>query len=142
MAGSYYYMLHRSLIVALIAAFICGLLQDTLSVGMPLGLSCVMFLTVTFVVARFQKALVPETFLTALFFGFLGGLAMSLLQYILLRSSNMIAVSIGKAFLHIIGTALFGAVSCIIVFPLARRVELFAGSVDPKEDVDDFEWAA
>ena len=142
MALVLYYALHRPTVVALIAALVCGVLQDASSDVLPLGLSSLLFCGAVVLVARIRRVVIPEAALTALTFGSIGGAAMTLVQFVVLRASGTIGTGLGMALLHVLGCALLGAVACVIVFPLCRGIESFAGNLESKEDVDGFEWSA
>lgn len=135
MALSLYYTLHRDMGLALIAAMLCGVLQDAQG-DLHLGGSSLFFCVIVFFVARIRRVVIAESVVTALMFGAGAGVLMSVLQYLMLVSARIIAVSFGWALLHTVGTAVLGAISCLILFPLCRRMELYAGTVNPKEDVD------
>lgn len=83
---SLYYGLNRETHIALMAAFLAGVMHDVLS-PVPLGFSTILLLLMVWLVGRIRHLLLPEAVVTAAVFGALGGLFFTAGLHLLLLQS-------------------------------------------------------
>ncbi|MDE0837825.1 MAG: rod shape-determining protein MreD [Kiritimatiellae bacterium] len=131
-----YYALCRPREAMAVAACLCGVLLDTTS-GIPLGFSCVCFLAIGVFASRCRSLVLVEAAITQAFFGATAAFLLHVIQFVFLRSTDMIAVSLGAGLLKATGAAVLGGLVTPLVFVLMRVVDASVGVVLRRNDVDE-----
>ena len=129
-----YYALNHRLWVGILAAFIAGMLLDGMSF-VPLGYSALLFCIVALIAGHYQKLVLSDAVITAVFFGAAGSLLTGGVLYFLLSSENLIACSGGTAALKIFWGTVLGAITAPVVF-VAMKLIHAALDLQDKEDAD------
>jgi rod shape-determining protein MreD len=122
LAVALYYALNRGLAVAMVAAFLAGLLQDLLG-QIPLGYSPLCFCLLGLAAYRFHNVVMTDSILTAVVFGATAGAAATAGIYGLLCAGSYAGCTLAHALAKISGVALLAAVCCPFVFRVNRRLD-------------------
>lgn len=133
-----YYALNRSPRTTLFAALGGGLLHDLLT-SIPLGYSSTVFLCVGLVTGRFRNMVLPDSRVTASFFGFVGALVAQSLVYVLLTRIGAAWWPLGRLTVRVLCTAALAAAITPLVFMAARRCDQWVGIVKVREVIDGIE---
>jgi rod shape-determining protein MreD len=134
LAVTLYYALNYKPWVAMIAAFWAGLIQDSLSF-VPLGYSSMLFCMVGLIAGRYRKKVLSDAVITAIFFGGIATLGVTLLLYLLLKINNLVACSGTTAALRIFSSGILGLVTAPAVFLVLTVVHRGLDLIE-REDAD------
>jgi len=136
-----YYALTRKTDVMLTAAFLGGLLQDSLS-PLPLGYSVFCFVVVGLVIGRFRNLVVSDAPVTQAFFGGSAGALVTLGLYLLLVREGLVACRGGQVVLKVVGNAITGMAATVAAFNTASFLDRLVGNVERNQDIIEVEWSA
>ena len=134
LAVALYYALNCESWIALIAAFSAGFLQDSLSF-VPLGYSSLLFCIVVLVAGRFRRQVLSDALVTALFFGGIATVVVTLLLYLLLRMNDLVMCGGATVTLRILSSGLLGLVTVPVVFLFMTGIHRALDLTD-REDAD------
>jgi rod shape-determining protein MreD len=129
-----YYALNHPMWVGVTAAFLAGMLQDSMSM-VPLGYSSFLFCLSALVAGHYRKQLLSDALITAAFFGALCAVVISLSLYLLLRLENLVECPVAIASLRIIFSGALGAVVVPGVFLIMKGLH-HALDLEDKEEAD------
>jgi len=129
-----YYALNHPMWVGISAAFLAGLMQDSMSM-VPLGYSSFLFCLSALVAGHYRRQVLSDALITATFFGAVCAFAASLSLYLLLRMENLVECSGTTAALRIIFSGMLGAVTVPAVFLVMKGLHK-ALDLEEKEDAD------
>jgi len=127
-----FYALTRKGGIVLIVAFLAGMIQDSMSM-VPLGYSPFLFCAAALVAGRYRKLVVPDSPVTAAFFGGIASTAVSACLYFLLARAGMVSCGFAAASLRVIGSGLMGLISAPFVFSAAMGIQRGVNIVDERE---------
>jgi rod shape-determining protein MreD len=133
-----YYALTRSPTTTLCAGFLAGLAHDVMT-DVPLGYSSLVFVVVGILVGRFRNLVLPESRLTAGFFGFVASLVAQLTVYALLLRAGAVWWPAGRLVVRLLAGAALGAVVTPLTFVAARRFDQWVGNSEVREVIDGIE---
>jgi len=139
LAAVLYYALSRDTPTMLVAAFAAGLFQDVLTPMMPLGYSVFSFCLVGGTVGLFRRMVLTESFVTSATFGAAGGVAVTVILYMMLSRRGLVVCPIGRVALKALAVGLFGIVCAPIVFAFALKLDSVVGNVEVRESIDGLE---
>ena len=129
-----YYSLNRNVQTMLIAALVAGILQDSLSLS-PLGYSSAIFVFVGWVMSRYRGLVVADSFMTPIVFGAISGMAVTLMQALLLAHSGAINMAPFWILLRILGSGFLCALVTPVVFLLTKMLDRAIGNIDIRENL-------
>ncbi len=125
-----YYALGRSMALMLVTAIVGGFLSDSLG-SLPLGASVVSFCLIGAAARRFHDVVFSGKWVTSMLFGFVAGLAYTLMLFVLLvcvepdmREIPFLWIAAKAA-----GTAVLGALAAPLVFGLMQELDVKMGNV-------------
>ena len=121
-----YFGLARRKVEAMGAAFAAGVLQDALSF-VPLGFSSLCYCTAVWMVYRFRDEVFIRDWITHLLVGAVANAGVVLVLAVLLGWMGLVRWSWPLLSWKVAGSALLGAVTLPVVYPLADQVYLFLG---------------
>jgi rod shape-determining protein MreD len=127
-----YYALNHKPWIALVVAFMAGILQDGLSL-VPLGYSALLFCVVATIVGRYRRLVLSEAIVTAAFFGGVCSLGVTVLLYLFLKMNGAVACTGGVGLLRIVGSALLGLVTVPVVFVVMTVLHRSLNLLDEEE---------
>ncbi|MBL7077488.1 MAG: rod shape-determining protein MreD [Kiritimatiellae bacterium] len=133
-----YYALNRTPGTVLLAGLVAGLLHDLLT-EVPLGYSSIVFVLVGVVAGRFRNLVLPDSRVTAGFFGMMGSLAAQVLLYAMLVRIDAVWWPFGRLTVRLLWGALLAAVVTPLTFIGARRCDQWVGIVKVREVIDGIE---
>jgi len=129
-----YFALNHNLWIVIPVAFAAGLIQDGLGF-VPLGYSSLLFCGVALVAAHYRQLVLADAAITAIFFGGIASLTVSLSLYLLLLSGGYISCSGTTALVRILGSGLLGTITVPAVF-VCMKLLYHALDLQEKEDAD------
>jgi rod shape-determining protein MreD len=118
LGATIFFALNREFAAGLALAFVCGLLQDLLSMT-PLGFATALFCVTAVVVSRFKGLVLAESAATGVFFGGVATALVWLTLGLLLAHEGLLTLDAGSLALKVVGAALLGAVSTPLFFVMA-----------------------
>jgi rod shape-determining protein MreD len=138
LALTLYYALNRSPGTLLAAGLLAGLFHD-LHTAVPLGYSSIVFVMVGLLAGRFRNMVLPESRLTAGFFGMMGSLCAQLVLYGMLLRIDAAWWPAGRLTVRLLCGALMAAVVTPLTFSAARRCDQWVGIIKVREVIDGIE---
>ncbi len=133
-----YYALNRTTGTMLLAALVAGVFHDLLT-AVPLGYSSIVFVVVGLLAGRFSNLVLPESRVTAGFFGMVGSLLAQVLIYGLLVRIDAVWWPLGRLTVRLLWSALLAAVVTPLTFMGARRCDQWVGLIKVREVIDGIE---
>lgn len=127
-----HYALYYPTEYLLTAAIVGGLLQDSLGLA-PLGYSAFCFTVAGLLVAHFRKILYIHKHLSHVLIGAVCSGGATLLMYLLLRASGLLAIRFPWILLRTVGMAILGAVAIPLVLALMLALDHMLGNRLEKE---------
>lgn len=124
-----YYALARERSDWIWASVMAGLVQDGMGF-MPFGYSPFGFCITALMVSRFKELVFVHEKITHMMFGFLMGAVSTVILFILLSSTNLIAMSVPHALHKALGSAALGAVATPFIFHACARLDACMGLVE------------
>lgn len=138
MALVLYYALNRDITEMMAAGFLCGLVQDLMSL-IPLGYSSFLFCAMGATAARFRKLVMGESHVTPVVFGMASAFVLTFLTYILLVKDGLVQCYFASVWLRAFGAALLAAICTPITFAITGKLDDLVGNVETMESIDDYE---
>ncbi len=133
-----YYALNRTPATTLVAGLVAGVLHDLLT-AVPLGYSSIVFVVVGVLAGRFRNLVLPESRVTAGFFGMVGSLLAQVLLYGMLVRIDAAWWPFGRLTVKLLWGALLAAVVTPLTFIGARRCDQWVGIIKVREVIDGIE---
>ena len=133
-AVALYYALEREWAVALVAALWAGILTDALG-GVPGGTSSIVLFLVACGLLPARKVLPEDSAFPAAAAGAATALVLGLAQYVSLLRRWETPPPFLASLASLAAIALLSAATAIVVAALARRIDLLAGNVKPRNEV-------
>jgi len=133
-----YYALNRTQGTTLLAGLLAGVCHDLLT-AVPLGYSSIIFVVVGVLAGRFRNLVLPESRVTAGFFGLIGSLVAQVLLYGLLVRIDAAWWPFGRLTVRLLWGALLAAVVTPLTFMGARRCDQWVGVIKVREVIDGIE---
>lgn len=127
-----FYALTRKGAIVLFAAFLAGLLQDSLSIA-PLGYSAFLFSVAALIATRFRNLVVPDSPVTAAFFGGVASVLVSAFLYFLFARAELVSCGLGIGLVRVLGTGLMGMICTPFVFYVANELHRCIDVSDKRE---------
>ncbi|MDD2237462.1 MAG: hypothetical protein PHG65_09685, partial [Kiritimatiellae bacterium] len=121
-----YFGLARQRVEALCAAFLAGLLQDSLSF-IPLGFSSLSYCVAVWIVFRFRNEVFIRAWVTHLIFGALANFGVILALAIMLIGMGFVRLPWTLLVWKLAGGLVLGAVTVSVVYPMADHLYSFLG---------------
>ena len=131
-----YYALNHDAAVMLTAAFLAGLLQDTLG-QTPLGYTAFCFCVAGWITSRFSRTVLIESLVTPAFFGGVAAVIVTVVTSVLLLSRGAVSFSPGWLLLKTLGSGFLGMICTPAVFLMVRTLDVHVGNIEVREEVDD-----
>jgi hypothetical protein len=107
--------------------------------AVPLGYSSIAFVLMGLVAGRFHNLVLPESRVTAGFFGMVGSLFTQILLYALLARIDAVWWPFGRLTVRLLWGALFAAIVTPLTFMVARRCDQWVGIIKVREVIDGIE---
>jgi rod shape-determining protein MreD len=129
----FYYSLSYETPHMLVAAFLAGLLQDSLS-PIPLGYSSFCFVAAGWIASRFRNMVMTESLLPPMLFGAVGNGVLTLFLCILLVKDGLVVCRPGWFALKVLGSLIIGMICTPIVFVVVGKVDRMLGNIIVKQE--------
>ena len=133
-----YYALNRTPNTTLCVGFLAGLAHDVMT-DIPLGYSSFVFVVIGVLVGRFRNLVLPESRLTAGFFGFVASLVAQVTAYALLLRAGAVWWPGGRLVVRLLAGAALAGVVTPLTFMAARRFDQWVGNLEVREVIDGIE---
>ncbi len=133
-----YYALNRTAGTTLLAGLTAGIFHDLLT-AVPLGYSSIVFVVVGVLAGRFRNLVLPESRVTAGFFGLVGSLLAQVLLYGMLVRIDAVWWPLGRLTVRLLWGALLAAVVTPLTFMGAQRCDQWVGIIKVREVIDGIE---
>jgi cell shape-determining protein MreD len=134
-AVAFYYALDRQTLLSVVVALWAGILTDGLG-GVPPGTSAVVLSIIVLVVAGLRQIMPEATWASAALLGAVGVPLLALLQVLVLRRHGAVipfALSLAVSLLLQVPA---GAVATGCLWSLGRRLDLRAGNIAPRKEIE------
>ena len=128
-----YYSLNRNNTVMLISATIAGILQDSLSIT-PLGYSSSIYILLGWIIGNYRTLVAADSFMTPVIFGAVIGMAVTILQTLLLIHNEFIVFHPLMFILRTFGNGILCMIISPIVFIAAKTLEKAVGNLEIREN--------
>ncbi len=133
-AVALYYALEREWGIALVAALWAGILTDALG-GVPGGTTSTLLFFLACGLLPARKVLPEDSAFPAAAAGAATALVLGVAQYISMLRLWETPPAFLASFASLAAVAILSAAAAVLVFPLARRLDLLAGNVKPRNEV-------
>jgi rod shape-determining protein MreD len=133
-----YYALAHDSMAMLFSCLVTGILQDSLS-PLPMGTSVLCFCAVGLPAGWFRRLVNADSPEVAAAFGFAGCTVATVVSYLLLRHSGLLAVPFWNAMWKSLCTGFLGAVMAPVVFKLVGVLDRLLGNMRIKREVHGFD---
>ena len=130
-----YYALNWNTTGMMVAAFLAGFLQDSLS-PIPLGYSAFCFCVAGWIAGRFRKVVLTDSVVTQIFFGAAAGAGVSLRLYILRAKDALVSCSPQRVVLRTLTSGMLGMVCTPVACFAAGWLDRVVGNVELEETLD------
>ena len=131
-----YYALVRPPWTLLVSALAGGVLLDSLSLGVPLGVSTFCFAIAGVFAARFRHLVFSDSFVTASVFGAGTAVVIQAVTYLMLWSKGLVSLPVWWVLLKVAGSGVLAAVVSPLIFAVMRKVDRMVGNIQYVEDFD------
>lgn len=130
-----YYALDREWALSLVASVFAGILTDSLG-GLQAGVTACFFLVCTLILLPFRKDIANKAYFAPLTIGFLVSVFLLFYHYIcVLVSSEARGPSIFYVLFAMLVIGTLSAVVTMGVVSVMRKIELTAGTVEPRKEI-------
>lgn len=133
-AVALYYALEREWAIALVAALWAGILTDALG-GVPGGTSSLLLLFLACGLLPARKVLPEDSAFPAAAAGAATALVLGLAQYVSMLRRWETPPAFFASLASLAALMVLSAAVAVAVFPFARRLDLLAGNVEPRNEV-------
>jgi rod shape-determining protein MreD len=131
-----YYALQRPLWLIMLACVVGGLLVDSQSIGLQLGVFVFFFCVTALIANRFRDLVFNESLLTAACFGAASAVVINVAVWLVLMQDGSIHAPVWWAGLKIFGSGVLGMLVTPLFFLLGRGLDVAVGNVLIGQEID------
>ena len=136
MAVVLYYALQREPWLIMLSSILGGLLIDSQSIGIQLGVFVFFFCITALIASRFRDLVFNESLVTAACFGSVSAVIINFAVYLVLIQDGSIHAPLWWAGLKIFGSGVLGLLVTPVIFKAARSLDVAVGNVFVGQEIN------